>query len=139
MAFTLFSGLYKPSNSTFIYTNMTLDDVDDVIKNLMSLNSSHLIDVTPDLNTVVKYRASLGHKVYEAFHLIAHMHGPKPCQVIGFSFLFGCNFQPMAKSQHLTEVQVNPLEVQKCQYLFLEIFVILLNHLKFHWLFKSEL
>jgi len=38
-------------------------EIEDTAKNLINLNESHMIDIPPQLTSVVKYRASLGHKV----------------------------------------------------------------------------
>ena len=43
---------------------MTIDEKEDVKMNLMSFNTTHMIDVPPDLTPIEKYRASLGHKVF---------------------------------------------------------------------------
>ena len=45
------------------FENMTEDEKDDINKNLMSYNETHIIDIPPDLTPIHKYRASLGHKV----------------------------------------------------------------------------
>jgi hypothetical protein len=42
---------------------MAAEVKEDLFKNLINLNESHIIDVPPKLTSIVDYRASLGHKV----------------------------------------------------------------------------
>ena len=52
-----------PIGSKIYQSTMTAAMREDRGKNLMSLNSSHMIDVPPQMTSILDYRASLGHKV----------------------------------------------------------------------------
>ena len=43
--------------------NLTIDESEDLLKNLVFLNESVAIDVPPYYSDIVRYRATLGHKV----------------------------------------------------------------------------
>ena len=51
------------SNSSFYFPNMTIEEREAATNYLMTLNTSHIIDLTTEMSNVVKYRSSLGHKV----------------------------------------------------------------------------
>ena len=54
-AFNANKGVYWP--------NMTVDMKEEVIKNFITVNTTHIIDIPSELTSIVSYRASLGHKV----------------------------------------------------------------------------
>jgi hypothetical protein len=43
--------------------NMTMDEKEDHHKNLLTFTSEISLDVPPHMDSIVEYRASLGHKV----------------------------------------------------------------------------
>ena len=47
------------------WPNMTVDMREEVIKNFIYLNETHIINIPTELTSIVSYRASLGHKVEE--------------------------------------------------------------------------
>ena len=52
-----------PLGAKFYEPMLTKANKEDRGKNLMSLNSSHMIDIPPHMTSIFSYRASLGHKV----------------------------------------------------------------------------
>jgi hypothetical protein len=66
MCFSLFpisTGYAFNANKGVYWPNMTVDMKEEVIKNFITLNATHIIDIPSELTSIVSYRASLGHKV----------------------------------------------------------------------------
>ena len=52
------------TNRNFVYPpNMTNDEMEDHHKNLLTFDEDLNLDIPPHLDSVVNYRATLGHKV----------------------------------------------------------------------------
>ena len=59
----LLQGIIAPTGEIRYEPMMTIAMKEERAKNLISLNSSHLIDIPPHMTSIYNYRASLGHKV----------------------------------------------------------------------------
>ena len=59
----LLQGIIAPTGAIRYEPMMTIAQKEERAKNLISLNSSHLIDIPPRMTSIYNYRASLGHKV----------------------------------------------------------------------------
>ena len=56
----------KFSNSTRpkrIFKNMTMDEIEDIDKNVITLIDDEFLDIPPAMSNIIHYRATLGHKV----------------------------------------------------------------------------
>ena len=65
--FSAKTGIYWP--------NMTVDMKEEAIKNFITLNATHLLDIPTELTNIVSYRASLGHKVNTQITLTKNTNG----------------------------------------------------------------
>ena len=72
------NATYLSSNSSFYFPNMTIEEREAATNYLMTLNTSHIIDLTTEMSNVVKYRSSLGHKVMK-WKCIKVKKGLKKC------------------------------------------------------------
>ena len=60
-----YGGIYVEDIS--YWDNMTVEQREDVHKNLLEYNDTYGIDVPPDYSDILRYRATLGHKINHSF------------------------------------------------------------------------
>ena len=60
----IYAGVYVDYQEGNLFPeNATIDEREDMSKNWLSYNSTHMIDIPPKYTSIIKYRASLAHKV----------------------------------------------------------------------------
>ncbi len=59
----VYSGIYVGNDVEILFDNMTAAEREDAHKNWLTFNDTYMLDIPPEMTSITKYRASLGHKV----------------------------------------------------------------------------